>query len=397
VVMILCTLSAIPGNDDAAVLNASTAFLKPGGAVLIRDHGLYDMRHLRDMQRDAVMVDHVRPAYVRPGGMHRRYYSLSNLDALAAGAGLQVEESRYLCIRQRNQKRGINMDRVYVHAVFRSVGGPTRAPESEMPRPVPPLAEESRHAAPAGRPAPAAYVNAIRSCGADGGAAVEILQQMTSTLGSSDMFAVSTALAVCGKGGDWRKALELFESISEPDVVSFHAVLSALQRSGRGVEAEEMLLRMSRLSIGGGNPGEAIDVRCFNTALKAYHSMAQQWARGGATDTSAPPPWSRSCNLLQRAHTLGVTPNAVSYALAAESCLEAGEHLRAKTLHAQGCALCGVSGAVSDAEHRVLSNLEARLWKGWSHSQLKVVLDLVLAEQEIKADSAAWEKLSSSL
>ena len=66
----------------------------------------------------------------------------------------------------------------------------------------------------------------------------------------------------------------------QPDLVSYHTVLSALQRSGRGIEAEAMLVRMSHLSISGGNPGEGtdvrVDVRCFNTALKAYHSMARE-------------------------------------------------------------------------------------------------------------------------
>jgi hypothetical protein len=198
----------------------------------------------------------------------------------------------------------------------------------------------------------------------------------------------------------------------QPDLVSYHTVLSALQRSGRGIEAEAMLVRMSHLSISGGNPGEGTDVcvdaRCFNTVLKAYHSMARQWAHStndstidstsdSTKDASTQPPWVRARNLLASAQTLGVTPNAVSYALVAESCLEAGEYLIARTMHAHGCARLGVPGDTTEDQHRVLSNFEARLWKSWSHAQLKLVLDLVLAHQEIKADSAAWEKLSSSL
>ena len=38
---------------------------------------------------------------------------------LSGGAGLEVVENRYLCIRQRNAKKGIEWDRVYVHSVFR--------------------------------------------------------------------------------------------------------------------------------------------------------------------------------------------------------------------------------------------------------------------------------------
>jgi hypothetical protein len=30
-----------------------------------------------------------------------------------------VVENRYLCIRQRNEKKGLEWDRVYVHSVFR--------------------------------------------------------------------------------------------------------------------------------------------------------------------------------------------------------------------------------------------------------------------------------------
>ena len=54
--------------------------------------------------------------------MHRRYYSLEHLGALGASAGLVVEESRYLCVRLRNEKRDLNMDRVYVHAVLAKPG-----------------------------------------------------------------------------------------------------------------------------------------------------------------------------------------------------------------------------------------------------------------------------------
>ena len=65
-------------------------------------------------------------AFLRPGGMHRRYYSLADVDRLAAAAGLEVVESRYLCVRLTNQRRGVHMDRVYVHAVLRRPVGHSR-------------------------------------------------------------------------------------------------------------------------------------------------------------------------------------------------------------------------------------------------------------------------------
>jgi len=94
IAMILFTLSAIPGEDDLALLRSAASCLRAGGFVLIRDHGLYDMRHLRDARRGARCVDERRPAFIRPGGMHRRYYSLEDIDQLAIDAGLHIEERR---------------------------------------------------------------------------------------------------------------------------------------------------------------------------------------------------------------------------------------------------------------------------------------------------------------
>jgi len=48
------------------------------------------MRHLSDVRRGARVIDEVRPAFIRLGGMHRRYYSVEDIDGLAAAAGLQV-------------------------------------------------------------------------------------------------------------------------------------------------------------------------------------------------------------------------------------------------------------------------------------------------------------------
>ena len=121
VAMILFTLSAVPGDGDGALLAAAAAALRPGGAVLVRDYGLYDTRHLRDARR-ATLLSSVtgRPhEYLRPGGMHRRYYSLESMAELAAGCGLHVAECRYLCVRLHNAKRALTMSRVYVHAVLR--------------------------------------------------------------------------------------------------------------------------------------------------------------------------------------------------------------------------------------------------------------------------------------
>ena len=116
--LVTFTLSAIPGEGDAALLAATAAAVRPGGAVLIRDYGMYDLRHVGDAKSAAPLggrADH----FLRPGGMHRRYYSVERIEELAAHANLRVEENHYLCVRLRNEARDLSMERVYVHAVLR--------------------------------------------------------------------------------------------------------------------------------------------------------------------------------------------------------------------------------------------------------------------------------------
>ena len=138
--LIVFTLSAVPGDGDVRLLRSTAQAVRPGGRVLIRDYGLYDMRHLGDAASSERIVTVALATaaaaadgsdgsnlkagsevyqYRRPGGMFRRYYSLEDVERLAADAGLVVDESRYLCIRLRNEKKDLNMDRVYVSAVLR--------------------------------------------------------------------------------------------------------------------------------------------------------------------------------------------------------------------------------------------------------------------------------------
>lgn len=38
-----------------------------------------------------------------------------------------------------------------------------------------------------------------------------------------DMYAVSAAIAVCGKAAEWQKALDLFHTVKNPDRILYHA------------------------------------------------------------------------------------------------------------------------------------------------------------------------------
>ena len=57
----------------------------------------------------------------RAGGTFRRYYALEDVARLAEGADLALSAARYCCVRLRNGRSGLTMERVYVHAEFTKV------------------------------------------------------------------------------------------------------------------------------------------------------------------------------------------------------------------------------------------------------------------------------------
>ena len=89
---------------------------------------MYDSRHIKDATKSSMLTaSPTMHEYLRPGGMHRRYYSLERIAQIAAACGLDVEESRYLCNRLHNAKRALTMNRVYMHAVLRKCGDDGRS------------------------------------------------------------------------------------------------------------------------------------------------------------------------------------------------------------------------------------------------------------------------------
>ena len=145
--LIVFTLSAVPRPGDTALVQRVAAALRPGGAILFRDYGAYDLRMLRDVAsasgaqieprskppghihgrtRSKPRPDAPRSTrvgereFLRPGGMFRRYYAIEDLANVAeVVGGLSVEEARYCCVRVENKRRALTMDRVFLHAVLR--------------------------------------------------------------------------------------------------------------------------------------------------------------------------------------------------------------------------------------------------------------------------------------
>lgn len=91
--------------------------LRPGGLLLIRNHGLYDLTHLR-LPPEQLLADKL---YSRLDGTTCYFFTTEDLRARAEAAGFVTEECKYACTNLLNRKKQVHMKRVFVHGVFQKV------------------------------------------------------------------------------------------------------------------------------------------------------------------------------------------------------------------------------------------------------------------------------------
>jgi hypothetical protein len=235
------------------------------------------------------------------------------------------------------------------------------------------------------------YTSAINACGDDVSTGLSILEDMRSKLGNSSklgtLHAVTAAVTVCGKGRRPDLALQLFDTLEEPDVSAYSAALQALARSKSGPEAEKLLLRMAQHARTPANAAcgktatcadapyiaPTPDLGCLNAVFMAYLRMATSLSSssgssprelGSGNDSSSSSAWQHAYDLLANsAVKIGVAPDAYSYALVAETGMLCGACSEAKHLYCE---------ARRQFAHqvRLLDDLETKLWKVWSHKVL---------------------------
>ncbi|CAM6033523.1 unnamed protein product [Sphagnum compactum] len=119
IVMLIFTLSAIPVASMPHVLAKVLAVLKPGGYLLFRDYGLYDMTMLRFAPFQRISHEAGVPLYQRDDGTLCYYFSVKTLRELLTTTGFVEEELEYCCVKLINRRKQMPMKRVWVHAKFR--------------------------------------------------------------------------------------------------------------------------------------------------------------------------------------------------------------------------------------------------------------------------------------
>ncbi|EFJ10439.1 hypothetical protein SELMODRAFT_235583 [Selaginella moellendorffii] len=114
-ITLIFALSALADLDQMSnLLKECCSVLRPGGMLLFRDYGLYDMTMLRFPADQKVAAN----CYRRLDGTLSYFFSCEAVRDLFTGAGLLEIELEYCCIKLVNHKTKVPMKRVWVHAKF---------------------------------------------------------------------------------------------------------------------------------------------------------------------------------------------------------------------------------------------------------------------------------------
>eukprot|EP00250_Pteridium_aquilinum_P005962 c15970_g1_i3 orf=661-1104(+) len=114
IITMVFTLSSIPPQQMQHVIKECFSVLKPGGLVLFRDYGLYDMT----MQRFSPAQKVGERLYHRGDGTLSYFFTPDVLRGLFTDAGFIEEENFYCCVELRNRRKELPMKRVWIHAKF---------------------------------------------------------------------------------------------------------------------------------------------------------------------------------------------------------------------------------------------------------------------------------------
>jgi len=117
IVMMIFFLSAVSPERMDKVLSRLFQALKPGGIVIFRDYGLYDMTQLRFINKRKRKLG--ENFYMRGDGTRTYFFSLEKTKSLFESAGFVVDQLVYDTREIRNRKRLLAMYRVWIKAKFR--------------------------------------------------------------------------------------------------------------------------------------------------------------------------------------------------------------------------------------------------------------------------------------
>lgn len=117
IISMIFVLSAITPEKFKDVVKNLHKILKPGGIVLFRDYGRYDMAQLRFKSGHKICENF----YMRQDGTRSYYFAEAEISKLFGENGFDVITNSYVHRRTLNIKEGIDVPRIFLQGKFRKL------------------------------------------------------------------------------------------------------------------------------------------------------------------------------------------------------------------------------------------------------------------------------------
>ncbi|XP_055838560.1 tRNA N(3)-methylcytidine methyltransferase METTL6 [Episyrphus balteatus] len=117
IVTMIFVLSAIHPDKFLKVVQNLWRLLKPGGVILFRDYGLYDMAQLRFKPGHKIGEN----LYMRQDGTRSYYFAERELSDLFSNHGFEVVNNSYVHRRTINPKENIDVPRIFIQGKFKKL------------------------------------------------------------------------------------------------------------------------------------------------------------------------------------------------------------------------------------------------------------------------------------